>query len=333
MRWISTKPFSGAHFAVMPWDLVEPCVLAGSRPGDEVLVQSLTYVGTFQAISAAGATPVPCEVDVETCTLDPDDARQRLTERTAAVVPVHYAGCTGRFDEVRELACANGLRVIEDAAHAFGGSQGGKRIGSFGDVTCFSFDGIKNITSGEGGALVTDDAAVTEYAVDSRLLAVGRDTQQRFAGTRSWDFDVRHQGYRYHMSDVMAAIGRVQLARFERELKPRRQLLASRYAERLQYLKELRLLPLNCPNVVPHIYPVRVLDGRRDAVRQALARHGIETGIHYKPNHLLTYYRKEGFSLPVTEALYTELLTLPLHPSLTDSEQDEVIRVVETALQ
>ena len=155
------------------------------KPGDEVLVQSLTFVATFQAISAAGGRPVACEVLPGSATIDLADAEKKLTAKTRAIMPVHYAGYTGDLDAVYAFAKRRGLRVIEDAAHAFGGDYKGKKIGSFGDVACFSFDGIKNFTSGEGGAIVTMDQAVLSAAGDARLLGVEKDTENRFKGARS----------------------------------------------------------------------------------------------------------------------------------------------------
>jgi len=183
--------------------------------GDEVLVQSLTYLASFQAISATGAVPVACDVDADTLCLDWKDAEKRLTTKTKAVMPVHYAGSAGALDEVYAFAEQHNLRVIEDAAHAFGTVCQGQKIGSFGDIACFSFDGIKNITSGEGGCIVTDDAEILKKVRDARLLGVEKDTEKRFAGERSWSFGVDAQGWRYHMSNIMAAIGIQQLNRFE----------------------------------------------------------------------------------------------------------------------
>lgn len=161
----------------------------GLGPGDEVLLPSLTYVASFQAVSATGATPVACDIDGDSLTLDPRDMEKRITPRTKAVMPVHYASGLGRLDEVYRIAQKHGLRVIEDAAHAFGCERNGERVGSFGDVACFSFDGIKNITSGEGGAVVTGDREVAERVRNARLLGVEKGTEQRFKGNRSWDFD------------------------------------------------------------------------------------------------------------------------------------------------
>jgi dTDP-4-amino-4,6-dideoxygalactose transaminase len=307
-------------------------VQAVTDPGDEVLVQSLTFVASFQAISAAGAVPVACEVYPDTVTLDLEDAARRITPRTRAVMPVHYASNPGDLEAIYGFARRQGLRVIEDAAHAFGCTHQGSRIGSFGDLVCFSFDGLKNITSGEGGAVVTSDPQVIQAVQDARLLGVQRDTEKRYQGARSWEFDVQHQGYRYHLSNLFAAMGRVQLGRFEGELRPQRVALAQQYRAALADAGDLQLLHGDPGPIVPHIFPVRVLNGRRDGLRRFLRDRGIETGIHYKPNHLLSFYGGGCEALPVTERLYEELLTLPLHPGMKDEEIEAVIAAVKEFL-
>jgi dTDP-4-amino-4,6-dideoxygalactose transaminase len=307
-------------------------VQAVTRPGDEVLVQSLTFVASFQAISAAGAVPVACEVYPETVTLDLEDAVQRITPRTRAVMPVHYAGNPGDLEAIYGFAQLHDLRVIEDAAHAFGGDYKGRKIGSFGDLTCFSFDGIKNITSGEGGAVVASDPRVIQAIQDARLLGVQRDTEKRYQGARSWEFDVQQQGYRYHLSNLFAALGRVQLRRFEGEFKPRRLAWSQKYRAALAGTRNLQLLQGDPGPIVPHIFPIRVLHGQRDGLRQFLLDRGIECGIHYKPNHLLTFYGGGQKARPVTERLYEELLTLPLHAGLREEEIDDVVAAVKEYL-
>ena len=295
----------------------------GVGPGDEVLVQSLTYVASFQAISATGARPVACEVDPSTITIDINDAKKRLTERTKAIMPVHYASGMGELDDLYAFAKDNGLRVVEDAAHAFGGYYNGKKVGSFGDIACFSFDGIKNITSGEGGAIVTDDEKVLQRVRDARLLGVEKDTEKRYNGERSWDFDVRYQGWRYHMSDIMAAIGIEQFKRLP-EFSARRQSLAKRYCNNLGLIDSIELLDQDLSSIVPHIFVIKVKSGKRDDVRRSLLEQGIQTGVHYQPNHILSLYNGENTSLPVTEGLFHKLLTLPLHPHLEESDIDYI---------
>lgn len=328
-----------ATFLGVPFDWVV-CVNSGTAalhlavqavtaPGDEVLVQSLTFVASFQAIAAAGAVPVACEVVPETVTLDIDDAKTRLTPRTKAIMPVHYASNPGRLEEIYQFADSYGLRVIEDAAHAFGCRYHGRKIGSFGHIVCFSFDGIKNITSGEGGAIVTSDMAIAQKIRDARLLGVEKDTDKRYSGKRSWDFDVREQGYRYHMSNIFAAIGRVQLQRLKDEFSAKRVALAGRYRQKLEGIANLRLLEADLKEIVPHILPIRVLDGQRDGLQESLESKDIQTGIHYKPNHLLSYFGRGSGKLPITEQLYNELLSLPLHPELSEADVDYVCESVK----
>lgn len=303
-------------------------VQAVTSPGDEVLVQSLTYVASFQAISAAGAVPVACEVLPSTLTLNLEDAARRITSKTKAVMPVHYASNPGNLDAVYDFARHHKLRVIEDAAHAFGCRYRDRLIGSFGDIVCFSFDGIKNITSGEGGALVTTDPDVASSVADARLLGVVKDTEKRFAGERSWEFDVIRQGYRYHMSNVMAAIGRVQLRRFQTEFAPRRVAMARCYRKNLLNVSGIHLLDTDLGAIIPHMQPICVSTTMRDALRHHLEQNQVATGIHYKPNHLLKFYGAGASSLEISERLYGELLSLPLHPDLQEDDVERVCRLI-----
>jgi dTDP-4-amino-4,6-dideoxygalactose transaminase len=308
-------------------------VQAAVERGAEVLVPSLTFVASFQAIAAANAVPVACDVRAGTATLDLADAARRLTSRTRAVMPVHYASYPADLDAVYAFAREHGLRVIEDAAHAFGCRHGGKLIGSFGDIACFSFDGIKNITSGEGGAIVSRDKAVLDRVRDARLLGVEHDTERRFSGERSWEFDVSAQGYRYHMSNLCAAIGSVQLGRLAGEFAPKRQALARAYRARLIAMPLVTLFETDPAAVVPHILPVRIGGGQRDHARKQLLAHGIQTGIHYKPNHLLQFFGGGAVSLPCAELLYHELLSLPLHPGMELQDVEHVVDTLASVLQ
>lgn len=299
-------------------------------PGDEVLVPTLTFAASFQAVSATGAKPVACDIKAETLSLDLDSAKKYLTPRTRAIMPVHYASHADSLPALYEFSRLHDLRVVEDAAHAFGTQYNGKLIGAEGDIICFSFDGIKNITCGEGGAVVTDDAILIERLRDARLLAVEKDYLKRKEGKRSWDFDIQHQGYRYHMSDIMAAIGRTQLRKI-RQFKEKRQALVRHYLQALSSLPSLILLSLDYDHIMPHIFVVRVLNNKRDGLKEYLSQHHIETGIHYKPNHLLTRY-KTDYALPQAEKVYQEILTLPLHAGLQEEEQTQVISLMKEYL-
>ncbi|WP_198003724.1 DegT/DnrJ/EryC1/StrS family aminotransferase [Methanococcoides burtonii] len=302
----------------------------GVGPGDEVLVQSLTYVASFQAISATGARPVPCDIDPDTITLNVDDAKKRITEHTRVVMPVHYASSVGPLDEIYEFAQDNDLRVVEDAAQAFGTYYNDKKVGSFGDIACFSFDGIKNITSGEGGAVVTDDKEVLQRVKDARLLGVEKDTEKRYSGDRSWDFDVSMQGWRYHMSNVMAAIGIEQFKKFPIFAEKRKELL-KRYQSNLANINSIELLKQDANQIVPHIFVIKLKNYDRNTLRKMLEDVGIPTGIHYKPNHKLSYY-DTGVELPCTDTVAKEILTLPLHPELQISDVDHICEMLKQCL-
>jgi len=292
----------------------------GISNDDEVLVQSLTYVASYQAISATGAKPISCDVDSQNLCLDWKDAESKLTSKTKAVMPVHYGGGVGPLGDIYKFAEKNNLRVIEDAAHAFGSYYQSKKVGSFGDISCFSFDGIKNITSGEGGCVVTDDEEVLQKLRDSRLLGVEKDTEKRFSGLRSWEFDVKSQGWRYHMSNLMASIGIEQLRRFD-YLSKKRQEIAETYNKYFEGYPNVTTLPNDYSEIVPHIYVVILQKGiNRKSVQDYLSSRGIQSGIHYYPNHKLTLFKETKEPLPIIESIYSRILTLPLHPDLTLNE-------------
>ena len=298
----------------------------GIGHGDEVLVPSLTYLASFQAISATGAKPVACDIDPETFLLDLSAAEKRITARTKAIMPVHYTGGVGDLDAVYNFGKKYNLRVVEDAAHAFGTTFLGKKIGSFGDIVCFSFDGIKNITSGEGGCIVTDDEEILQKIRDARLLGVEKDTDKRYSGGRSWDFDTNSQGWRYHMSNIMAAIGVEQLKRFS-EFAKKRQKLAKKYDELLNNHPTIHPVPRDYNTVVPHIYVVQIhgMKNRKHIQDELLAK-GIQVGYHYQPNHWLSLYKKDKSPpLPVTDSVFPELMTLPLHPDLSENNVNFVV--------
>ena len=284
--------------------------------GDEVLVPSLTYVASYQAIIATGAKPVSCDVDKEELIIDISDAKNKITDKTKAIMPVFFSGGVGNLEALYLFANNNKLRVIEDSAHAFGSKYKNRLIGSFGDVTCFSFDGIKNITSGEGGCIVTNDKEVAKKLKDSRLLGVEKDTENRYLGKRSWEFDVTEIGWRYHMSNIMASIGISQLERLNYFSK-KRQELAKKYDRLFDNNNNIFPLKRDYESIVPHIYVVKIkgLISKKE-LRESMLELNIETGSHYQPNHLLTLFSNSG-DCPNTEEISKELISLPLHTSLS----------------
>ena len=197
----------------------------------------------------------------------------------------------------------------------------------------FSF-GIKNITSGEGGCIVTDDKEVIKLIQDARLLGVEKDTDSRFSGNRTWEFDVKNQGWRYHMSNIMAAIGIEQLNRFD-EFANIRKKLSKIYFNLLNNIEEISLLDINYDKTVMHIFPIFLKEPKkREKIRNQLLENGIQTGIHYFPNHRLSYFsEKEDVNLPITDKIYPELLTLPLHPDLSELDVNYVVDNLKNLLK
>ena len=289
----------------------------GIKRNDQVLVPSLTYIATYQAINALGAIPVSVDVNKNTALIDIDDCKMKITDKTKAIIPVHYAGNPCDMGELLIIKNKYNIKIIEDAAHAFGSYYKGKKIGSFGDISCFSFDGIKNITSGEGGCVVSSDISIMDHIADARLLGVINDSLKRYKKKRSWNFDVKFSGWRYHMSDIMAAIGRAQLKRF-RFLSEKRKKLASHYAQFLSKNPFIKLVVKDNNDIVPHIFPIILSkEFNVNKIRSHLFRLGIETGQHYKPNHQLTLFKsKTNLNLKNTEEIANSILSLPLHPDL-----------------
>jgi perosamine synthetase len=299
----------------------------GLGPGDEVILPSLTFVASAQAVLAVGAQPVFCEARPETLTLDVRDAARRVTGRTRAIMPVHYGGLACDMDEVLAFAAARRLRVVEDAAHAFGSLYKGRQIGTLGDVTCFSFDPIKNITCGEGGAVATADDAVAQRVLSRRVLGMDRNTRDR-PGERRWCYEVVAPGFRYHLSDINAAIGLRQLARLG-EFRARKRDIVRRYDAAFAGLGGVQTVR-HTDETFPFFYVLRVTDGRRDRLMSYLAERDIGTGVHYVPNHLQPLFKGQGPPLPVTERLFHEIVTLPLYFEMTDPDVDAVITGVRS---
>jgi perosamine synthetase len=302
----------------------------GIGRGDEVIVPSFTFVATIQAITATGATPVFCDIHADDLNMDAVEVRKKITNKTKVILPVHYRGIPCDMDEIHALAQKNDLHVVEDAAHAFGSSYKKRKIGSFGDIACFSFDPIKNITCCEGGAVVFQDAVLLERIQQKRILGIDKDTWSRYRNERSWFYDVVTQGYRYHMSNISAAVGLVQLKKYDR-MNMRKIEVAKRYDAAFGDLDNVTLLKNDGYEDIGLFVYILKIKSRRNEFMDALGHKGVASGIHYIPSHVFSFYKKEGIDLPVTEKIYSEILTLPLFPDITDRQVDQVIDAVVAA--
>jgi dTDP-4-amino-4,6-dideoxygalactose transaminase len=300
---------------------------AGVGPGDEVIIPSITFVASPQAAVMAGAKPVFCEVEEDTLTVSVADVERRLTPRTRAVMPVHFAGQPCDMDALLDLAKRKNLVVVEDAAHAFGSLHKGRMVGSFGHMTCFSFDPIKVLTCGEGGAVATDNAEWAGKIEKARLLGIEGDSWARYQNRRKWFYDVPSAGYRYHLGNVNAAVGLAQLKKLDGFIRRRREVVKA-YDAAFAALPGLKRLRHDLDAISPFTYVVRVLDGRRDELMGFLKEKGVDTGVHYIPNHLHSFF-KGAPPLPVSERLFGEIVTLPLFSHMTDAEAAQVTGAVK----
>jgi dTDP-4-amino-4,6-dideoxygalactose transaminase len=312
----------------------------GIGPGDEVIVPSMTFTATAEVVRYLGADPVLCDIDDATLCISAAAAAAAVTPRTRAIIPVHYGGLACDMDAILALARSRGLRVVEDAAHAFPTIHRGRRIGTLdSDATVFSFYANKTITTGEGGMVVSRDPALCSRVRIMRLHGISEDAFDRYVSRRpAWFYQVVAPGYKYNMTDIAAAIGRQQLRKIERFLA-RRQALAARYAGSLRGLP-LRLPPDAGPGSQHawHLYPVRLTAAplARDRLVELLAEHGIGTSVHYIPLHRQPYWR-DRYQLrpdqfPQAEASYHALLTLPLYTRMSDAGQARVIDVLKELL-
>ena len=291
-----------------------------SQPGDEVIVPSFTFAATIQAILMAGGRPVYCDICEDSLNIDPAHAASLISGRTKAIVPVHYMGNPCRMDEIYALAKSHGLQVVEDAAHAFGSSYHGGMIGSSGNPVCFSFDPIKNITCGEGGAIATGDNNLADKLRIKRSLGIDRG---RAPGNMPGHKVTMH-GYRYHLSNINAAAGLAQLQKAD-SFREKKLNILQEYTGAFKAIPGVTLLPYDPVNTFPFGYTFRIKNNRRDSFMDYMRSEGIETLVNYAPNHLQPFF-SDGSSLPVSEKIYKEIVSLPFY---VDMEAGDIRKVID----
>ena len=311
---------------------------AGLGPGDEAIVPPLTFAATANAVLYQGATPVFADVLPDTLTLDPARAREQLTARTRAIVAVDFAGHPADLDELRALARTQGLALLDDAAHALGAEYRGRPVGGRADLTTFSFHPVKHVTTGEGGMVVTDDAALAERVARFRNHGITTGHAERFQ-SGEWFYEMVDLGFNYRLTDVQCALGLSQLGKLDRFLA-RRAAIAARYREALGRLPGVALQTV-APDVrhAWHIFPLLLdldrLAADRRAIFAALRAEGIGVNVHYIPVYWHPYYQRLGYPkglCPVAERAYERLLTLPLFPAMEDRDVEDVVTAVRRVI-
>ena len=331
--------YVGANYAVAISNgtaaLHAACFAAGIKPGDEVITTPITFAASSNCVLYCGATPVFADIKADTYNIDPEDIRRKITSKTKAIIAVHYTGQPCEMDEIHEIAKEHGLLVIEDAAHALGADYKGKKIGSLSDMTTFSFHPVKHITTGEGGMITTNNKELYEKLKLFRSHGITRDYKIMTKNEGGWYYEQLDLGYNYRITDIQCAMGISQMKKLDRFVERRRQLV-ERYNEAFTNMEEV-IIPWQqegCNNSW-HLYVIQVKNGRRKEVYDKLQEKGICVNVHYIPVYYHPYYREHGYAdvaCKKAEALYENIISLPLYYSLTDAEQDYVIEAVKEAL-
>ncbi len=295
--------------------------------GREVVTTAQTLVSTNHAILQNGGTPVFADIEGTTLNISPESIAHRVNDKTAAIMVVHHGGHPCDMDPIMGIANEKGIPVIEDAAHAAGARYKGRMAGALGTIGCFSFHALKNMSTGDGGMLTTDDESVAERVRNVRWMGITRSTYDRFrknGRARAWEYDVDEVGYKFHMNDLNAAIGIVQLGKLESTNAARRE-VAVQYRSAFEDVEWIEMLgEKDYAQSANHAFVVLAED--RDRLIEHLAEKGIDGGVHYRPNHLYSVYEPYRRDLPVTESLWTKMVTLPMYPSMSN---DEVLQVIE----
>ncbi len=348
--WITTGPavgafeksvaeFVGAEYGVAVSSgtaaLHTAMYAIGLEQGDEVIVPAMTFAATANAVVFQGATPVFCDVDPDTLLVEPKLVESKITSRTKAIAAVDYAGQPCDYDALRTIADGNKLVLIADACHSLGAVYRGRKVGTLADLTVFSFHPVKHITTGEGGMVVTNKPQYHQRMIMFRNHGITTDHRQR-SEKGSWFYEMVDLGYNYRITDFQCALGTSQLKKLPGWIK-RRQEIASRYDNAFESLGLIEPLAVTSDvSHVYHLYVVKLRDVERDKVFSSLRAAGIGVNVHYIPVHLHPFYRerfgtRKGMC-PAAEAVYRQIISLPMFPALTDEDVDTVISSVKKAI-
>jgi UDP-4-amino-4,6-dideoxy-N-acetyl-beta-L-altrosamine transaminase len=346
--WLSTGPktmkfeeliaeYTGTKHAIA----VNSCTAAlhlslialGVGPGDEVITTPFTFASTGNVIVHVGAKPVFVDIEKDTYNIDPEKIKEAITPQTKAIMPVHYAGQPCDMEAIMRIAQKHNLYVIEDAAHAIGAEYQRKKVGTIGDVTCFSFYATKNMTTGEGGAITTNDNKMADRFRLLRLHGISKDAWKRYSAAGHWYYEIEECGWKYNMADIQAALGIHQLKKLDRFIETRRKFVKI-YNEEFGKLEGI-ITPHEKPDVkhVYHLYPILLDAFSRDEFIEMMAEKGIGCSVHFIPLHLHPFYKKRfGFkksAFPNAEWVYEREVSLPLYPKMSVEDVWRVINAVK----
>ena len=299
--------------------------------GHEVILPSMTFVSDPIAVMLSGAKPVFCDINSDTLNIDPEKIGKLITPQTRAVMPTDFAGLPCDVRAIRKVIGKRDIKIVRDASHSFGSKINGKILGvsSGEDITCLSFDPIKNLTCGEGGALLLKDERLAEKMSSQKMLGIVKSTWYSFSRKRMEDRRVEQMGFRYHMSNINAAIGLAQLKKFKKYAL-KRQLLAKTYDELLSKNKHITLFKRDYSKIIPFMYIIRVSAEDRDPLIKFLIERGIHAGLRYYPCHLQPFFGHKRPRLPVTEQVAEEMLSIPLFTDLTMKQLRWIVSTINS---
>jgi dTDP-4-amino-4,6-dideoxygalactose transaminase len=313
----------------------------GLRGGDEVITTSMTFVATINMLITLKVKPVFVDIEERTLNIDVEKIEGKISSKTKAIIPVHFAGRPAEMAKILHLAKKYNLKIIEDAAHAIGSEYKERKIGAIGDVTCFSFHPIKNMTTGEGGMITTNDDNITKFVKLLRFHGISKEAWSRYSKEGLPFYEVVACGYKYNMMDIQAALGIHQLRKVDK-FNQKRQILAYAYDKSLKGVKELILPPVECKYGKHswHLYIIclkteELTIDRNQFIIELKKRH-IGCGIHFNAVHLQPYYRRLGFKrgqLPITEYYSDRIISLPLFPTMKESEVSLVVKAIKEIIQ
>ena len=331
--------FTGSKYAIGVSNATSALHLSlksiGIGTGDEVIIPNITFVATANAVLYTGATPVLADVNRDDLNISPESIKENITKKTKAILPVHFAGKSCNMSQIKKLAYTNNLQIIEDCAHALGTKFNKTHVGNFGKTGCFSFYPTKNLTTFEGGMVITNSKETALQIQNLRNHGITKSLKERFSKGYPWDFDMSELGYKYRLDEIRSALGLNQLKRLQ-QMNKSRQNACAYYNSHLKDIPGIELyIDSKLKNNSCHLYVVKILKNfgmNRNTLFKHLLKKGIRTSVHYKPLNKFSFYKnklKIHSTLSNSEKLYSQILSLPLFPQITKRELDLVIQTIK----
>jgi dTDP-4-amino-4,6-dideoxygalactose transaminase len=313
----------------------------GLKEGDEVIVPAVTFTATAEVVTYFNAKPVLVDVEENTFNIDPTLIEAKITDKTRAIIPVHFAGQVCDMDEINDIARRYKIAVIEDAAHAIPAFYKGRKVGTLGDIACFSFYATKSLTTGEGGMATTENDEWADTMRVLRLHGISKDAWKRYSGEGSWYYEVEKAGYKYNMTDIQAAMGVAQLRKIDWMWK-RRVEITDTYTAAFAGRDDIEVPTLKADRESAwHLYVVKLnlpsLQIQRNRFIEELKKRGVMASVHFIPLHKHPFYMNafgyDSRGLSVSDSLYERIISLPVYPGMSNEDVQHVVNSVHDTLE